>query len=111
MFILLNDTLERCNMAACSNSNRCFLDMNYIDWKVFRLAHPSINNDSDNIDGATQFWATQSVYYNVKTDGELGEQFGNYWQHMAAKTWTGTFPEGTKVAGYRCLGLFSNSDL
>ena len=96
-------------MAACSNSNRCFLDMNYIDWKLLRLAHPSINNDRDNIDGATQFWATQSVYYNVKTDGELSATYGNYWQQMAAKTWTGTFPEGTKVAGYRCLGLILNS--
>ena len=90
-------------MAACSNANRCFLDMNYIDWKLLRLAHPSINNERDNIDEATQFWATQSVYYNVKTDGELSATYGNYWQHMAAKTWTGTFPEGTKVAGYRCL--------
>ena len=104
-------------MAACSNANRCFLDMNYIDWKLLRLAHPSFNNDRDNIDGATQFWATQSVYYNVTNDGELSESYaawisvvqvthGTYWQHMAAKTWTGTFPEGTKVAGYRCLGLF-----
>lgn len=25
----------------CDNSKRCFLDMNFIDWKRFRLGHDS----------------------------------------------------------------------
>lgn len=47
--------------------------------------------------------AYESVYYNVKTDGEITTQYGIYWGYLKAKTWTGTFPEGSKVAGYRCL--------
>ena len=36
--------LERCNMfqtSDCDNSKRCFLDLNFIDWKRFRLGHDS----------------------------------------------------------------------
>ena len=41
---MINHNLERCNMrqtAACENTKRCSLDLNFIDWKRFRLGHDS----------------------------------------------------------------------
>ena len=83
---------EPCRMAYSNdcNTNRCKLDMNFIDWYRFRLAH---------IDGVknTEFWTSKGVYYNRKED-----------LHHAPRTWTGHFPEGSKVSGYRCVNPNTN---
>ena len=95
---------ERCNMvqtADCDNSNRCTLDLNYIDWKRFRLGHSS-GYDS-HYDSQTAFWANQGVYYNVRENGWEGEKWSNKNGFLMEKTWTGTFPEGTIVSGFRCV--------
>ena len=95
---------ERCNMvqtADCDNSNRCNLDLNYIDWERFRLGHSS-GYDS-HYDSQTAFWANQGVYYNIRVNGWKGDGYGNENGRNMEKTWTGTFPEGTMISGFRCV--------
>ena len=64
--------------------------MNFIEFSRFRLGHTDGMMD-------TEFWSSHGVYYNHKED-----------YYADPRTWTGTFPKGTKISGYRCVDPNTN---
>ena len=98
--------IERCNMAQtadCNDANRCVLDVNFLDWSRFRLVHESHTSYTEK---QTDFWASQGVYFNFRWKGYLASGWLDHGYddngRLKEKTWTGTFPEGSAIAGYRC---------
>ena len=89
--------------ADCNTSNRCILDVNFLDWSRFRLVHSS---HSSNLEEQRNFWASNGVYFNFRWQGYVPsgtiDRIYDKNGHMKEKTWTGTFPEGSTIAGYRC---------
>ena len=81
---------EPCGMNLQCQSKGCYLDMNFVDFHRFRLAHVDGVKDSD-------FWQLNNVYTNRRFD-----------LFAEPRDWSGFFPEGSMVASYRCFNPNTN---